>query len=155
MVGAGKTGIMLLLMVIVTNAIATGHASTDQGPPHDDYHVIVHPSNPLRALGLGRSFLRSVYLRKTTTWPNGETIRPVGLGKRFLARERFAREVLNKSPAQLRSYWNQQIFSGKGVPPPELDTEAAVIQYVTRNRGAVGFLPASADPGEAVVVTIK
>lgn len=153
MAGAGKTGKILLLVAIATSAIATGHAATDQRPQPDDYQVIVHPSNPTRALG--RSFLRSVYLRKTTTWPSGETIRPVGLGKRFPARERFAREVLNKSPAQLRSYWNQQIFSGKGVPPPELESEAAVIQYVLRNRGAVGFLPAGIDPGEAVLVNIK
>lgn len=153
MAGASKTGKMLLLVAMATSAIATGHAATDQRPPPDDYQVIVHPSNPTRALG--RSFLRSVYLRKTTTWPSGETIRPVGLGKRFPARERFAREVLNKSPAQLRSYWNQQIFSGKGVPPPDVDSEAAVIAHVLRNPGAIGYLPATADPGSAAVVNVK
>jgi hypothetical protein len=144
---------MLLLLAIATSATATGGTTVEQSPPPDDYHVIVHPSNPVRVLG--RSFLRSVYLRKTTTWPSGETIRPVGPGKRFPARERFAREVLDKSPAQLRSYWNQQIFSGRGVPPPELDSAAAIIAHVLRSRGAVGVLPAAADPGDAAVVTIK
>jgi len=144
----------LLLMVVAMKAIATGHAATEQGgPPLDDYQVIVHPSNSVRAVA--RTFLRGVYLRKNTTWTTGETIRPVGLGKRFPARVRFAREVLNKSPSQLRSYWNQQIFSGRGVPPPELDSEAAVITYVMRNRGAIGYLPASADPGGAALVTVK
>ncbi len=152
MAWAGKTGAVLLL-VIALGALATGHAATELGPPADDYHVIVHPSNPVRTIG--RSFLRSVYLKKTTTWPSGETIRPVGLGKRFPARERFSREVLNKSPSQLRAFWNQQIFSGKGVPPPELDSEAAVIIYVLRNRGAIGYLPAGVDPGEAALVTVK
>jgi ABC-type phosphate transport system substrate-binding protein len=151
MVWAAKTVAVLLVVALV--ALTTGHAATSEGQPSDDYQIIVHPSNPQRVLG--RAFLRGVYLKKNTTWPSGETIRPVGLGKRYPARERFAREVLNKSPAQLRAYWNQQIFSGKGVPPPEYDSEAAVIAFVTRNRGAVGFLPAAADPGGAVTVTIK
>jgi hypothetical protein len=152
MAWAEKTSAVLLL-VIALGALSSGHAATEQGPPPDDYRVIVHPSNPLRQFG--RSFLRGVYLRKNTTWPSGETIRPVGLAKRFPARERFSREVLNKSPAQLRAFWNQQIFSGKGVPPPDLDSEAAVISFVLRNRGAIGYLPAATDPGGAALVTVK
>ena len=152
MAWAARTSAVPLLMIAL-GALATGHAATEQGRPSDDYQVVVHPSNQDRTLG--RSFLRSVYLKKTTTWPGGETIRPVGLSKRFPARERFSREVLNKSPAQLRAFWNQQIFSGKGVPPRDLDSEAAVIAFVLRNRGSIGYLPAAADPGGAALVTVK
>ena len=63
--------------------------------------------------------------------------------------------MLRKTPAQLKSYWNQQIFSGKGVPPPEADSTADVIAYVLANPGAVGYLPVDVDPGRAKVVEVK
>lgn len=157
MAGRGKTYAMLALLAAAAFAnladLTSGHAASADARPPDEYRVIVHPGNRQRALT--RSFVRSVYLKKTTAWWDGQTIRPVGLSRRFPARERFVREVLNKTPAQLRAYWNQQIFSGKGVPPPDVDSEAAVIAHVLRNPGAIGYLPATADPGSAAVVNVK
>jgi hypothetical protein len=121
---------------------------------HDlGYVVIVHPSNPIGELS--RGFLQSAFLKKTVAWGDGEGLRPVDLSRRFPVREQFGREVLKKTPVQLRSYWNQRIFSGKGSPPPELDTEAAVVAYVLANRGAVGYLSPGSDPGRARVVKVK
>src|SRR6185436_12176158 len=114
---------------------------------------IVNPDNPIVAID--RQFLRDAYLRKSTDWGNGGSIRPVDLRHGFAVRERFAQEVLRKSPSQLKSYWNQLIFSGKGVPPPEVDSTDAVIRYVLANAGAVGYLPADADPRAAKVVAVR
>jgi ABC-type phosphate transport system substrate-binding protein len=119
----------------------------------DDYKVIVNPDNPVGEID--RQFLRDAFLRKTTDWDGGATIQPIDLGRRFPVRERFAQDVLKKTPSQLRSYWNQQIFSGKGVPPPEADSTAAVVEYVLGHRGAVAYLPLDADAGAAKVVKVK
>src|SRR5438132_1481745 len=91
----------------------------------DDYKIIVHPGNPLDAIE--RPFLRDAFLRKTADWDGGVTIRPIDLATRFAVRMRFSQDVLKKTPSQLKNYWNQQIFSGKGVPPPEVDSAAAVV----------------------------
>lgn len=119
----------------------------------DDYKVIVNPDNPVGAVD--RRFLRDAFLRKASDWNGGAAIRPIDLTTRFAAHERFLHDVLNKTPAQLKSYWNQQIFSGKGVPPPEADTPAAVIAYVLANPGAVGYLPLDADVGGAKVIKVN
>jgi hypothetical protein len=119
----------------------------------DEYQIIVNPKNPVAAID--RQFLRDAYLRKSTDWGHGDSIRPVDLRARFAVRDRFIHEVLRKSPAQLKSYWNQLIFSGKGVPPPEVDSVDAVVRYVLANTGAVGYLPADADPGGAKVVMVR
>jgi ABC-type phosphate transport system substrate-binding protein len=119
----------------------------------DDYQIIVNPNNPIVAID--RQFLRDAYLRKATDWSNGGSIRPVDLRHGFAVRERFIHEVLHKSPSQLKSYWNQLLFSGKGVPPPEVDSTDAVIRYVLANAGAVGYLPADADPRAAKRVTVR
>jgi ABC-type phosphate transport system substrate-binding protein len=119
----------------------------------DDYKVIVNPENPVGAID--RRFLRDAFLRKASDWNGGAAIRPIDLATRFAARERFVHDVLNKTPAQLKSYWNQQIFSGKGVPPPEAATPAAVISYVLANPGAIGYLPLDADVGGAKVIKVN
>jgi ABC-type phosphate transport system substrate-binding protein len=116
------------------------------------FKVIVHPDNPIT--DVDRELLRDAFLRRATEWRNGDTIRPIDLSRRFHVRDRFTREVLKKTPAQLRSYWTQQIFSGKGVPPPEADAVRDLIGYVLDHRGAVGYLPASADTEGAKVVRI-
>ena len=120
---------------------------------NEDYKVIVHPGNPVTAID--RQFLREAYLRKTEEWAGGAAVRPIDLTSRFAVRERFDHEVLRKTPSQLRSYWNQQIFSGKGVPPPETDTAEGVVSYVLANPGAVGYVPLDADTRDAKVIKVK
>ena len=117
------------------------------------FKIIVHPEN--RVDTISREFLRNAYLKKATVWSHGGTIRPIDLRTELPVRDQFTREVIKKTPAQLKTYWNQQIFSGKGVPPPEADSAAAAISYVLANPGAVGYLPADVDAGKAKVVGIK
>ena len=119
----------------------------------EHFVVIVHPDNPVTSVD--RDFLRDAYLKKATDWSHGETIRPVDLSGRFDVREVFTREVLRKTSAQLRSYWNQQIFSGKGTPPVEADSIAEMLEYVAANSGAIGYLPAGASPARVKVVEVK
>jgi hypothetical protein len=134
-------------------------ASPAQSPPDRRdvetaaYRLIVHPQNPRRLVS--RAFVRDAFLKKTITWDDGEMIRPADLARPYASRGRFERELLGKTPAQLRAYWNQQIFSGKGVPPPALESEAAVIAYVRRHPGSLAYLPVSASTEGVAVVGIK
>ncbi|MEO6773343.1 MAG: hypothetical protein ABI467_09990 [Kofleriaceae bacterium] len=114
--------------------------------------VIVHPDNPVTEVD--RDFLRDAFLKKATDWSHGETIHPIDLSNRFGVREVFTREIVRKTPSQLRSYWDQQIFSGKGTPPVEADSLREMIEYVAANAGAVGYLPAGTAPGRTKVVEV-
>ena len=145
-----RPGIHLLLFI--SAAVIAGGA-TDPVAATDEYKVVVNPGNPIT--DVDRAFLREAYLRRATDWSGGEPIRPIDLTSRFTVRERFVVDVLKKTPAQLKRYWSQQIFSGKGVPPPEVDTPASVVAYVLANPGAIGYLPRDADPGGAKVVRVK
>jgi ABC-type phosphate transport system substrate-binding protein len=142
--------------LLLSAAVAVGFAielAAGSAAATDDYKVIVHPENPVRAVD--RTFLRDIYLRKATDWTGAGPVRPIDLAKRFSVRERFAQEVLRKTPAQLKTYWNQQIFSGKGVPPPEAESTAAAVVYVLANPGAIAYLPADADSGHAKVIKVN
>jgi len=48
----------------------------------------------------------------------------------------------------VRRYWQQCIFSGRSVPPPELDSDEAIVRYVAKYRGAVGYVSADAKLGD-------
>jgi ABC-type phosphate transport system substrate-binding protein len=136
------------LAVLFAIELADGSAAAT-----DAYKIVVHPDNPVAAVD--RAFLREIYLRKATDWTGDGPIRPIDLARRFSVRERFAQEVLKKTPAQLKIYWNQQIFSGKGVPPPEADSTAAAVAYVLANPGAIAYLPVGADPGKAKLIKVN
>ena len=142
-----RRGSTLLLFVLLVSALV-GPRPSRAGD--DAFKVIVHPDNPVTSID--RDFLKRAYLKKVTDWKHGATIRPIDLPRGTPARVRFTRDVLKKTPAQLRSYWSQQIFSGKGVPPREAGSIDAAIEYVLANPGAVAYLPADADPAGAKVV---
>lgn len=137
----------------VAIAVWIGFAMLASAAGSEDYKIIVHPGNP--ATAIDRQFLRDAYLRKTNDWAGGAEILPIDLTARYSVRERFGHDVLKKTPSQLKNYWNQQIFSGKGVPPPEADTADSVVSYVLANPGAVGYVPLDADTREAKVIKVK
>jgi ABC-type phosphate transport system substrate-binding protein len=138
--------VLAVLVIVISMSIAT---------PAEDarFKIIVNAKNPVTNLDSDQ--LRNMFLKKRVVWGNGDTIRPIDLSSKFPVREQFVRRVLKKTPAQLKTYWNQQIFSGKGVPPPEASSPADVINYVRANSGAVGYVPADTDARDAKVVEVK
>ena len=110
-----------------------------------ELRIVVHPSNAMRSAA--PSFLADAFLKKVTRWPSGETIRPLDQAPSSPVRRLFSRSILKKTVSAVRSYWQQRIFSGRDVPPPELDSDAAVIAYVERNPGAIGYVSSAAKLG--------
>lgn len=117
------------------------------------YRVIVHPSNP--ATSLDRRFVADAFLKKVTRWPNDQLIRPVDLDRDSAVRRRFSDDVLKRSVAAVASYWQQLVFSGRGVPPPELDSDDQVVRFVLRNPGAIGYVSDGAGIETAKVVQLR
>jgi ABC-type phosphate transport system substrate-binding protein len=143
-----RTIIVILVLGLLGLELATSSAA-DGGR----YKVIVHPSNPITWIDQG--FLRNAYLKKEIEWADRRTILPVDLVAKSSVRDQFTRDVLKKTSAQLRNYWNQRIFSGQGSPPPEADVSSGVIAYVLAHPGAVGYLPAEIDPAGAKVIEVR
>lgn len=116
------------------------------------YVVIVHPGNPVSKLD--RRFLVAVFLRRTTRWLDDTPIRPVDLASNSPVRARFSQEILGLSVASVRSYWQQRIFSGEGLPPPEL-ADDAVVSYVLSHPTAIGYVAVGTRLNGARAVAVK
>jgi len=87
-----------------------------------------------------RKFLADAFLKKTTRWDDGELIRPVDQVPDSPVRRKFSEDVVKRSVAAVRSYWQQVIFTGRGVPPPEVGGDDEVVRYVLKYSGAVGYV---------------
>lgn len=135
----------ILLLVAATSWAGTARAS--------GWRVIASPDCKVSAID--RAFLASVFLKKATRWPDDEIVRPVDQRPDAAVRASFSQDVLTRSISAVKSFWQQSIFSGHDLPPPELDDDDAVVSYVLSHPGAVGYVSAAADVREAKVLTVK
>lgn len=106
------------------------------------FRLIIHPSNSLRSAP--DTWLADVFLKKVTRWPEGEVARPADQKPASGVRRSFSERVLRRSVGAVRSYWQQRIFSGRDVPPPELDSDEAVVAFVAKYPGAIGYVSTAA-----------
>ncbi len=142
--------ICAVALVLVAAIYATASPVWADG---GQFRVIVNPENPMDAVD--RRFLADAFFKKTTRWPDEEPIRPVDLAPAAAARRGFSEDVLKRSTSAVKSYWQQMVFSGHGVPPPELDSEAEVVKFVLKNRGAVGYVSPGANTASVKVLTVR
>ncbi|WP_147470263.1 hypothetical protein [Corallococcus sp. AB049A] len=142
-----RTLVLLLLCGFV--GLFAGPA---RGAPSGTYKVVVHPDNPVNELSRAR--LSQLFFKKSTQWDSGVTAMPVDLNDSSPVRAAFCDEVLKRSLPAVRAFWQQRIFSGRDVPPPELPSDADVLAYVRANPGAVGYVPASTPTPGLKVITL-
>jgi ABC-type phosphate transport system substrate-binding protein len=101
--------------------------------------VIVNPENPIAQLSAGE--LRSIFLGRLLEFPKTQLeVIPVDQGPKTKIRESFYRNVANKSPQKMNSYWARFMFTGKGNPPKVVATDEEVKQMVAENVNAIGYI---------------
>jgi len=131
--------LLLALAVLAFQGVGSS-ALADEATPA--FRLVVHPNNSIRSVE--RSFLADAFLKKITRWSEGETIRPADLRPAVDARRAFTERVLKRTVGAVRSYWQQRIFSGRDVPPPELESDDEVLAFVAKHPGAVGYVSGNA-----------
>jgi ABC-type phosphate transport system substrate-binding protein len=131
-------------------SLATARESEPAAPA---FRVVVNADN--RASSITQELLASLFLKKVSHWDSGARAQPVDQQPSSAVRQHFSRSVLKRSVAAVRSYWQQRIFSGRGVPPPALDSDQAVISYVKKEKGAVGYVSPNAKIDGVKVLAVK
>ena len=126
----------LIGLALVAGVLATPVHAQDK-----EFVVIVNAFNPF--VTIKADDLTRIFLKKTATWGNGQTAQPVDQAEGSNLRRRFTARVLNRDTGSVKSYWQQQVFSGKAVPPPALDNDAAVLEFVRQHPYGVGYVAAS------------
>jgi TonB family protein len=98
--------------------------------------VIANPS--VKAETISAAELRSLFLQERITL-DGAHIEPV-LEKNGATHVQFVKEYLGKSEEDLEMYYRSRVFSGQASMPKEFGSDAEVVDYVARTRGAIGYV---------------
>lgn len=101
--------------------------------------MIVNSANPIEQLP--SSVISDYYYKKQTAWPNGTAVMPVDQKVDSKVRSMFTLAIHFKRPAAVQSYWQKKLFAGEDVPPPELASDVEVLEFVSQNPGAIGYVP--------------
>ena len=117
--------------------------------------VVVNPRNPVTRLNAAQ--ISKIYLGKLQAWDiNGELqpVSPVDQRPDSPLRAAFSQNVLRKSVSETASYWRQELYAGRNVPPPE-QSEADALQTVRTVVGAIAYVSDKADLKGVKVVAVQ
>lgn len=84
--------------------------------------------------------LRDIFLGNRVFWRNGERIFPAHIQKEQKQMKNFLKNVLSMSPRKFNKYWRRRLFSGKGHPPIEINSDLKTIDYIKKTNGSIGIV---------------
>ncbi len=118
-----------------------------------NFRIVAHRDNP--ATSLERTQVSKILLKQVSRWDDGTPVAPVDQQGEGAVREAFTKQIHGRSVFSIRRYWQRQVFSGGKVPPPELDGDARVLDYVRGHPGGIGYVSADAplDGVKELIVT--
>jgi hypothetical protein len=110
--------------------------------------VIANPS--VKSADVSKGDLRDVFTGASTSLKDGSHVIPVLL-KQGGVHDEFLAAYIGKNDTAFRASWRSLVFSGQATMPKSLDSEAAIVDYVAHNAGAIGYI-SKATPHEGVKV---
>lgn len=119
----------------------------------DPVSIIVHPSISSE---LTPEQIKRIYMGKSSKFPDGTAAVPLVISHTDPAFNTFAREVLKRSPKQLKSYWAKRMFTGRSRPPQIVESFSKMIEMVASNPMYIGFYaPPQKEPSVKVLFVLE
>jgi len=116
--------------------------------------IVVSPDNKTQAMS--KEEVSRLFLKKNKNFKSGVKAEPLDQGKGNEVRKIFYKKVVNKEPGQLTSYWSRMVFTGKGMPPKVAGNDESIINSVSKNVNAIGYIDSAAvDKRVKVLLTVN
>jgi len=117
-----------------------------------DFKVIANPA--VKIDQISANDLRQIFLATKTSLGDGTHAEPV-LEKSGATHEAFLKQYVGKTDAAIGTYYRSLVFTGKASMPRSFGSDAEVVAYVVKTKGAFGYVSGSADVGRAKVLEVK
>ena len=117
-----------------------------------DIKVIANSS--VGAWALSADDLKGVFLETKTSLSDGSHVEPVLL-KAGTVHEAFLKEYVGKSDSALITYYRSLVFTGKGTMPKAFASDAEVVSFVGKTKGAIGYVGVGASTGSARTLAVR
>ncbi len=106
--------------------------------PAEAMQVITHKTVDITSVNVTQ--LRRIYSMRQLIWENNMPIVVFVLPSKHPVHQKFSKEMLNIFPYKLDRIWNKLTFSGLGVAPKMVKTQAELLQAVSSTPGAIGYV---------------
>lgn len=100
--------------------------------------IIVNAANPVDALTASEA--KQYFLKNKARWPFGKKVRPSDYKDEKGMRDVFLSNVLAMNALEVERYWIEQQYARATKPPTMLDDDTAVVRFVNKFEGAIGFV---------------
>ena len=117
-----------------------------------DFKVIANGS--MATNSVSADDLKAVFLQEKSSLSDGSRVVPV-LAKGGPAHETFVKQYLGKTEDALMTYYRSLVFTGKGLMPKALASDAEVLNYVAKTKGAIGYISSSAGNEGVKILEVK
>jgi len=115
--------------------------------------VKVIANNSVTASSISTEDLMGVFLM-TKASLSGAHVEPV-LEQGGPTHEAFLKEYIHKTAQALQNYYRAQMFAGTGSMPKTLSSDAEVVEFVAKTKGAIGYVAASASTAGVKTLEVK
>jgi TonB family protein len=137
--------ILLVIAGILTVTVAW------QSAPGENLKIIAN--NSVRADAISATELRNIFLEESLRFA-GMSVEPV-IKASGPAHETFLKEYIGRDSDSLQTYYRTLVFNGRGSMPKILGSDAEVVAYVAKTKGAIGYVSAASntDNVKTLIVT--
>jgi ABC-type phosphate transport system substrate-binding protein len=115
--------------------------------------VIVIANSSVKVSEVSKSDLADVFTGSSTSL-KGNRVSPV-LMMESVHHELFLRTYIAKSDGPFRNGWKSLVLSGQASMPKSLPNDAAVVEFVKSNQGAIGYIDNGIPHGGVNVIAVK
>jgi ABC-type phosphate transport system substrate-binding protein len=117
-----------------------------------DFQLIANPGITVTELTLDE--VKRIYLGTKTSIGGAGRAEPV-LAEAGEVHESFLNNCIGKTEAALRNHYKSLMFTGKGGMPKSFASEAELVGYVAKTKGAIGYVASSAAPAGVKRIAVK
>jgi ABC-type phosphate transport system substrate-binding protein len=143
---------LLALVMLLSNNYLPMYASVEG----DGYVMIVNDANPVSVQTASQ--VKLTYLRKINKrWKElNKNVVPVDNKGNSECRKSFLANVLAMSADDMGRFFTEREYQNAEAPPIKVDSDAAAIDYVENNPGAIAFVSkSSVKSGQKVKVVLE
>ena len=101
--------------------------------------VLIITNRGTEISSLKKKEIKDIFTGKRTRW-NGSGKIIIATLKNSGVHEEFLRQFVKKTPSQFRNFWRRKVFTGEGKIPKVFTSEANLIDFVARTKGAVAYI---------------
>lgn len=117
-----------------------------------DYAVIANKA--VSAGSLSKADTQAIFLGDKTKWDDGQAI-TFAIMDGGEAHKAFLQDIVSKTPSQFDNYWKRLVFTGKASSPKTFSDAQKLMEFVTANPGAIGYVPAEQADKSVKTISIK